>query len=315
MKCDTAQQVFSDYLEETIERPLALTFEHHLSQCDECQRAYGDFRSTWRVLESFPVMEAPSGFRESLISRVQAQQDAKSQAADVRRFSLRSVFGARVPIRAFAWAMSVLILAVLLVNVSPGVFQSTLTGPLGGSYPLAGSWVMPAGPGMEVGVRTQEVGTEADVYQIVFKPSSGAGQVEARICSIESGKELCKAQVFSGREMVVPVLVKQPQARPTGVDVTWSYNGRSYSRYIFLPRSLAVSELPYFRSWKGDVHGALSQIASGYGVVVSADAGLEGSVGLSGRYENAKAALDQVADELGLQVRKEGSRAYRVEPK
>jgi hypothetical protein len=309
MKCETAQQVFSDHLEKTIERPLALTFEHHLSQCEDCQRAYGDFRSTWRVLESFPVVEAPPGFRANVLAQIRAQQEAKPQEMAVRRLSLSSVLGIRVPVRAFAWAFSVLIFAVLLVRVSPGVFQSTLAGPFGGS------WVMPAGPGMDIGVRVQELGSDADVYQVVLKPNIGAGQIEARLCWLENGKEFCKAEVFSGRESVTPIVVKQPQARSLGVTANWSYSGHSFSKLIFLPRSHDVSRVHYSRNWSGDAPEALKLLASEYGVVVSADAGIKGPVTLSGQFDDAKAALDQVAEELGLQVRKEGSRAYGLEDK
>ncbi|MDO8589172.1 MAG: hypothetical protein Q7T82_19270 [Armatimonadota bacterium] len=311
MKCETAQQVFSDYLEEIIEKPLALTFERHLSQCEECRRAYGDFRSTWRALGSFPVVETPLGFRERVLARVQTQQETRPQEGTIRRLSLRSVFGARVPTRAFAWALSVLIFAVLLVKVSPGVFQSTLTGPLGGS------WLMPAGPGMEVGVRTQVpvLGTDADAYQIILKPTIGAGQIEARLCRLENGKQFCKTQVFSGRETVALVLVEQPQAKSPGVVVSWTYSGGNFSKVIFLPRSQSVSEPPYLRMRNGPVDDALRAIASGYGAVISADAGLEGSVTLSGKFESAKVALDAVADQLDLEVRKEGPRGYRLERK
>ena len=196
---------------------------------------------------------------------------------------------------------------MLLVKVvSPGVFQSTF-GPVGGS------WEAPAGPGMEVGVTMQDMGSDADVYQIVLKPSSDAGQIDTRVCSLEDGTEYWRV-LASGRERQ-SFVVKQPQAEASSLVVSWVYSGHDFSKHIFLPRSLSVSEAPYLTIRNGKVDDALRVIASAYGAAVISDAGLEGSVTLSGKFENAKAALDVVADQIGREVRREGSRAYRLEPK
>ncbi|MDO8683360.1 MAG: zf-HC2 domain-containing protein [Armatimonadota bacterium] len=313
MKCETAQQVFSDYLEETIEKPLALTFEHHLEQCDECRRSYGEFHSAWRVLEAFPTVEPPSGFRESVLSRVKSQQETAAQKTTAWRFNLSSVLGARLPTHAFAWALTALIFAVLLVRVSPPVFQAALTGPFGGS------WVVSESPGMEVGVRAFDAGTDADVYQVVFKPTLGAGQIDAKVFGLRDGNRPIKTTVYSGRETPIQVVVKQPQGvtEPFKITVRWSHGGRNFTKYIFLPRSRAVSELPYRRAWKGEIYDSLRVISEEYGVAVSADAGLKGSVSLSSKLESGKDALNEVAGQIGLQVpvRREGSRAYKLEPK
>jgi anti-sigma factor RsiW len=311
MKCETAQQVFSEYVEETIEKPLALTFEHHLKQCEECRRAYGSFRSTWRILESFPIVEAPSGFRESVVARVKAQQETAAEKPSPWRFSLGNVLGVRVPARAFAWASAMLIFAVLLVQISPGVFRSTLTGPFGGP------WVLPAGPGLDVSVRVSDAGTDADVYQIVLRPAPGAAQINARLCWLRNGKQFCRTEVYGGKEMVAPIVVKQPQGvtDPLGVAVHWAYGGRDFSKIIYLPRSQTSRQPSEMRLWSGDIQSALQMIAEDYGVVVSGDAGLSGPVELSGKIDNAKAALGRVAAQSGQLVRKEGSRVYRLEPK
>jgi len=309
MKCETAQQVFSDYFEETIERPLALTLERHLGQCEDCRQAYGDFRSTWRLLETFPTIGPPSGFRQSVLSRIQTQQEVAVQKPAGWRLSLGNVFGARVPARSFAWALSMLIFAVLLVRVSPGVFQSTLTGPIGSA------WVQPMGPGMEVGVRVVDDGGGADVYQIALKPMRGTVDVEARLCWLKNGREFCKAEIMDGRETVVPIVVWQPQTEPRGITVKWGYSGREYAKLIFLPRSQTASENLYSEPLRGTVDNVLREIAVRYGVVVSADAGLEGTVELSGNYGTAREALGRIADQTGTVVRKESSRSYALEPK
>jgi hypothetical protein len=306
MKCETAQQVFSEYYEETIERPLVLTLEHHLKQCEECRQAYGSFRSTWRTLDSFPLVQPPSDFRESVLARIKAQQETTPRKSTTWRTNLGNVFGARVPTRAFAWAFSVLIFAVLLVRVTPGVYQSTSAGLAGGP------WGLPKGPGMDVSVRVSDAGTYEDRYQITLKPMTGVGQIDAEVCVFRNGAEISRTIV---RKPVVPVSIKHPQDAPVDAEVRWNYGGQTHSRIIFLPRSQTVSRPPYIQSWNDDIHDVLRQIATEYGVVVSADAGLKGRVNLSGKFYDAKSVLDQVAAKAKLRVRKEGSCVFELEPR
>ena len=37
MKCDRAQEFFSDYLERTLDRPMAAALESHLHDCSACR--------------------------------------------------------------------------------------------------------------------------------------------------------------------------------------------------------------------------------------------------------------------------------------
>jgi hypothetical protein len=309
MKCETAQQVFSDYVEETIESPLALTFERHLNQCDDCRKAYGEFRSAWRTLETFPVVEPPSGFRASVLEKVRASQEVAPKKVTFWRPNWGNALGIRVPARGFAWALSALIFMALLIQVTPGVFQSTFIGTFGAAN-------VPTGPGMDVAVRVSDAGTNADVYQIALRPADKATRINAKLCWAKSGKQFRDADVSDGKDTVILVVVQQPQegTEPLDVAVRWNYSGRDYSRLIYLPRSHSVSEAPYMHL-NGDLQSALRQVAGAYGVAVSADAGTTGSVELSGKFETAKVALNQLAEQSGLELRKEGARAYRLEPR
>lgn len=308
MKCETAQQVFSDYFEKTIERPLALTLEHHLNECEECRRAYGNFRGAWRALEeAFPAVEPPSGFRASVLGKVEARQIVEPREATISRLSLRGIFGARVPARAFAWACSVLVFAVLLVKVSPGVFQSAVTGPSFGSLGMVS-----LGPGMEIGVRPQAPQADREVYDVVLR-ATAPGNIEARLCRLDTGEEFFRAQVTSDEERIPPLVVKQPRSEPVTVSIDWSRNGRNFAKLMFLPKSQSVSEPPYFRLRNATAHDALCEVATAYGVVVIVDAGVKGSVTLTGRYDNAYLALRDVGAQTDLRVIRQGPRAFRLE--
>lgn len=309
MKCETAQQVFSDYVEETIESPLAVTFERHLYECGDCRQAYGEFRSAWRLLETFPVVEPPPSFRASVLERVRASQEVAPKKATIWRLNWGNALGIRVPARGFAWALSALIFMALVIGATPGVFQSTFIGSFGAAN-------APTGPGMNVAVRVSDARTDADVYMIALRPSDKVARINAKLYWAKSGKLFRNADVSDGKDTVIPVEVQQPQGgtEPLDVAIRWRYSGQDYSRVVYLPRSHSVSEAPYMHL-NGDIQSALRQVAGAYGVAVSADAGTTGSVELSGRFETAKAALNQLAEQTGLELRKEGARAYRLEPR
>jgi len=311
MKCETAQQVFSEYFQESIEKPLALMFEKHLEQCEECRRAYAKFRSTWHVLEQFPAVEPPASFRENLLARVRIQQETAHGKASAWCVSWRDVIGARVPAKVFAWALSALIVAVLLVKVSPGVFQSTLSGPFGVSQ------VIPAGPGMDVRVRASDPG--ANVYMIVLNPLAGCDQIEAVVHYVNIAKQSKRfhIHVFSGSKIMLPIPVEQPRwvTDPAPVTVRWIFAGAPYAKRIYLPRGQMISTRSRTTEWRGSAQDALRRLSANYGVAISFDDALRGHVKLSGKFDSAKDALNQMAEQLGLRVTTEGPRAFNLQPR
>ena len=59
MKCGKAQELFSSYLEKTIQPPLGVAFEQHLAECARCKAAYDRFHATTIVLDELPMVQPP----------------------------------------------------------------------------------------------------------------------------------------------------------------------------------------------------------------------------------------------------------------
>jgi len=286
-------------------------FEKHLEQCEECRRAYAKFRSSWRVLEQFPAVEPPPSFRENLLARVRIQQETAPGKSAAWCASWRDVIGARVPAKAFAWALSALIVAVLLVRVSPGVFQSTLSGPLGASK------VIPTGPGMDVRVRASD--PVADLYLIALNPLAGCDQIEAmvRYENIAKQPKRFHVHVFSDRGVILTIPVEQPRGAidPVRITVRWIFAETAYVKRIYLPRSQMISTRSRTIEWRGSPQDALRRLSANYGVAISSDDALRGHVKLSGKFDSAKDALDQMAEQLDLRVTTEGPGAFNLQPR
>src|SRR5258707_8445859 len=110
MKCETAQELFSDYCEGALQRAMTLTLENHLVECSQCRSEVEGLKIVWATLDAAEVIEPPANFRETVWAKIDAheKQAAISRPSRVG-FSLKSLFTKR----AFAWAGAALVIFVL----------------------------------------------------------------------------------------------------------------------------------------------------------------------------------------------------------
>lgn len=71
MKCDKAQEFFSDYIETTLDRPMTVALEAHLNGCESCSADVASLRSMWTVLDKVPQVEPPADFVWQTTTRLQ----------------------------------------------------------------------------------------------------------------------------------------------------------------------------------------------------------------------------------------------------
>jgi hypothetical protein len=76
MTCDRAQDLFSDYIEGALDRPLANSMEAHLAGCLACQREIDALRATWEDLEALPLVAPPPGLVEQTLAAIHREQEA-----------------------------------------------------------------------------------------------------------------------------------------------------------------------------------------------------------------------------------------------
>ncbi len=76
MRCESAQELFSEYCEGTVQAALSVSLESHLATCERCHDEVVGLRHIWKVLDEAPVVEAPGGFRAAVWQRIDARESA-----------------------------------------------------------------------------------------------------------------------------------------------------------------------------------------------------------------------------------------------
>ncbi len=112
MKCEEANELFSDYIANEMEIALRVSLENHLEACAECKTALNQLRSLWNDLDNLEDFELPAGAHETLIKNVFSQLDAEEHLEATRKaeWNWRKAFQPRV----LAYAASVA--AILLLS-------------------------------------------------------------------------------------------------------------------------------------------------------------------------------------------------------
>ena len=59
MKCDKAQEFCSEYIEDTLVRPMTVALETHLNGCEQCSADVAGLKQMFAVLDKVPQVEPP----------------------------------------------------------------------------------------------------------------------------------------------------------------------------------------------------------------------------------------------------------------
>jgi hypothetical protein len=127
MLCETAQEHFSDYIAQELDRAMTLSLENHLNSCESCREEVATLRRTWSALEEMPLVEPPMFFHENLMSRLATEQAQVEEAAASRRapWDWRALFRPR------QLAFGAMALVILLAGAEVVQTQRAALGPIG----------------------------------------------------------------------------------------------------------------------------------------------------------------------------------------
>ena len=119
MKCETAQELFSDYCESGLERAMTHSLETHLGECGHCRAEVEGLKRVWATLDAAPIIEPPANFRETVWAKIDADEKRASEPRSAGiGFSLRSLFTKR----SLAWAAAAILLLALAPIAVPGKY-------------------------------------------------------------------------------------------------------------------------------------------------------------------------------------------------
>lgn len=319
MKCEKAQELFSDYLEGNLERPMAFTLEHHLSECHDCELGYTQFKMAWTMLDELPEIEVPVGFRASVMERIEAQETAKKEKA--WSIDLSRIFGTGVRLRPVAAGAAVALFAVMLAlhPLQPskdvkkvdtaGLTGITISDPdyigRNGNFTISSeNRYSAAKSGLTVQVKPL-----ADGYNLHFIPEHGAS-INVKAYAFDSMPSAFDSSSLSSGIMIMDQKLSfdrnsDLQTNAGIILLNWQYDSTWRSEVLIMPRRLSESKVTMpFSVSNEDTYEALQKIANDYGVIIFADTGLQGTVkSVDMPSANVDGALDATTQDLGINWR------------
>lgn len=118
MNCERARELFSDYLEGSMDAALAAVIRGHVDKCPDCAREFESFKITWGMLNVLPEIEAPRDFRHDVVMRAVRQQQERAQAAKRNSgINWDQILNKFIPVRQVAFAVGAAAVLFLLLHV------------------------------------------------------------------------------------------------------------------------------------------------------------------------------------------------------
>ena len=342
MKCVKAQELFSAYLEKTIQPPMGVAFEQHLAECARCKSEYEKFHATTVVLDELPQVAPPPEMHAAIMARIQEARRESPRKVNWLRFEWPSVFTLRVPSRALAAGIAMLLVFAMTYQLTP--LQSVTANLFGfnkhterladdsGVAPMPMPWGVTAagakradvGGGLMMGLSVNTTNPEStafilrlaarDGHSIPVRVSlMGDDALQNGASSNDPNSVLFMGTVAVGRQAAVPVVMAGCANRMVQVaKVTWQNGDRSYSEYVFMPWTLG-SESGDARVSIDNAAGSqiLSKLSAEYGVaVIASEAQVAKSMTVDVSAGTADEALVAAAQQMGLSREKLGSSVY-----
>jgi len=125
MNCERARDLFSAYLEGSVDDALTALLRDHIDRCPACKREYELFRQTWCMLGLLPEVAAPSGFRHDVLVRTARVQHEHMKGVSAGLPELNGHFLLRrlLPVRTIAIASAAAALAIILLKVPQSTYE------------------------------------------------------------------------------------------------------------------------------------------------------------------------------------------------
>lgn len=132
MKCEHAQEFFSEYIEQALDKPSWVALEAHLTACAACRHGLEGLQQTWGALNAVPMVEPPKDLAWKVMVQLQQERLERLEAQRRRRNPFAAWLQSLTPGAAFGYAV---LTALLLVAVA---FPLHLSGGIGTVFGLFG---------------------------------------------------------------------------------------------------------------------------------------------------------------------------------
>ncbi len=300
MKCGKAQELFSSYLEKTIQPPLGVAFEQHLAECARCKAAYDRFHATTIVLDELPMVQPPPDLHAIVMQRVkQAHQKAPLRVKWLH-LDWQSALTLRLSAKTFAAGLALMLVFVMAMQVTPinsymaGIFgvqrtakhlpmeQNYVTPPEPAGFTThSGEKYANIGTGLSVSI-TAEKTDQADTLYDIRMAADKDKSIQVRVYELPEGvvgKNLSSDDLTSVRYIGSVSCNKEATARiiqPKSSDkakvamLIWKNGNVSESKLVYIPPQLGMANGAAVYCMDENVCDILSNISAAYGTVLIA---------------------------------------------
>jgi hypothetical protein len=245
MKCEHAQEFFSEYIEQTLDKPSAVAIEAHLTACQTCRRGVEGLRQTWTALGTVPLVEPPKDLAWRIRCQLQQERLERMEAERKRGKPFIGWLQALTPGAAFGYALLVALLFVALAFPLRGPFEQerfgigspsssapSLNGPDGGD---ATPRTLALAPRVSVEGPWQESRSRRWFYSLTITPATELGSSSIRITPlIQTNGQLIGAraavhqwELGANRPAKIPVEAVIAGARVQAISVSVQASGFS----------------------------------------------------------------------------------------
>jgi len=332
MKLERGQELYSEYRDGTLSPAMKLALEQHLQSDAAAKLDFDEFDGAMKILEAatFEELEAPHGFRASVMERVAAAHAAREEAPQGFLAKLAHWFGQ--PHRKELTG-AVAGLAAVAVVVTAVLHPTTMVNQVGTS-----NFAINTTRTLTTTIRSvgTENGSDGNVYhnfQLHLPESVSGATVNAYVVT-ETAQILDPAvrdrdatpalavpiHLSNDKTMTIPVgLLKQaPSGSTLNMLVTWKADSPSQlsgSQVVFTPVGPQVTDASQKAPpANGNMFDSLQAIAAAYNVTVIADSTTAPTTSAAPwkAGDSVSDALKTVADSEGYVVDKLDNTTYLV---
>jgi len=275
MKCDKAQEFFSDYLENTLDRPMTVALETHLNGCEQCSADVAGLKQMYAVLDKVPQVEPPADFVWRTTTRLQNELLTRREAEQARPLPW---WKRLTTLQTFSYAG---VTAALLVGLSLGIHTLGPTSRwdiIGDLFPSHNAPnVTPAAKPVQVTApqfSVQVPGQYGAAATVTITATSNMPYASVALAYLTpSGQALVGRPAHFGQPHTlaagqsIPVPIQAGGS--TAVRITLTCNHIPFTKVLLLPGTPAAGPVQ-----NADPYFALQQVASHTGQAMLVDGGL-----------------------------------------
>jgi hypothetical protein len=306
MKCDKAQEFFSDYIENTLDQPMTVAVETHLNGCETCSADVADLRSMWTVLDKVPQVEPPADFVWRTTTRL---QNERLNRQDAERAKPLPWWKRLTPVQSFSYAGIAAMLAVGLAIGAHSIVPAQTWDILSIFHPHHASNVNPAPAPLVVtppSFDAQVPGADGMAADVTIRATSATpnASVAVALLTAVDGKLVGRPQVVghasswgAGEARLVPI----PNGGARAAEIfVYSNNILVAQKRLILPPAAGTQAVSSLQ--KADPYFALQQIAGRTGQPILADSGLATLVTVDLTSGTPQQALEQAQSQMGARM-------------